>query len=71
MPYGIRPATAKFQRALEQLFQGMDNITNFIDDILITGKDDQEYLETLDKVLNKFSKAGLTVKMGKMQIYTG
>lgn len=30
MPYGIVPATSKFQRIMEKLFQGMHNVTVFI-----------------------------------------
>ncbi|XP_018574611.2 uncharacterized protein K02A2.6-like [Anoplophora glabripennis] len=69
MPYGISPASAIFQRHLEQLFQGMENVSNFIDDILVTGKDDEEHIRMLDNVLRKLQDAGLTVKADKCKFF--
>ena len=36
-----------------------------IDDILITGKDDEEHLHRLELVLKSFKENGLTIKMNK------
>jgi hypothetical protein len=68
MPFGISPASAKFQKYIEQLFMGMKNVINFLDDILITGPTKKEHLETLEKVLKKLDEAGLTVKTFKNKI---
>lgn len=69
MPYGIAPATAKFQKHLEQLFMGMENVVNFVDDILITGPNREEHLKTLEAVLKKLSEAGLTAKKDKCRFF--
>lgn len=69
MPYGIAPATAKFQKHLEQLFMGMENVVNFVDDILITGPNRDEHLKTLEAVLKKLSEAGLTAKKEKCKFF--
>lgn len=69
MPYGISPASAKFQKYIEQIFMGMDNVIVFMDDILITGKNKKDHLETLEKVIEKLKEAGLTVKKEKCQFF--
>ncbi|KAH0822303.1 hypothetical protein GEV33_000488 [Tenebrio molitor] len=69
MPFGISPASAKFQKYIEQLFMGMKNVINFLDDILITGPTKKEHLETLEKVLKKLDEAGLTVKKEKCKFF--
>lgn len=69
MMYGISPASAKFQKLIEQLFQGMENVSNFLDDILITGENDQKHCETLEEVLKKLKDAGLTVRREKCAFF--
>ena len=51
--YSIRysPAAAIFQRAMEQVLAGIDNVKIILDDMLITGKTEEEYLKTLELVL--------------------
>jgi hypothetical protein len=69
MPFGISPASAKFQKYIEQLFMGMKNVIHFLDDILITSPTKKEHLETLEKVLKKLDEAGLTVKKEKCKFF--
>lgn len=45
----------------------MPGIVNYIDDILITGKDDTEHSTHLEAVLKSFKEHGLTIKMSKCQ----
>jgi len=37
LPFGTKPACAIFQRTMEKVLQGIKNVINFIDDIVITG----------------------------------
>ena len=69
MMYGITVASGIFQRNIEQLFTGMENVTNYLDDILVTGKTREEHLETLEKVLRKLEDANLTVKKEKCEFF--
>lgn len=57
MPFGITPASGKFQRYLEQLFMGIDNVIIYLDDILVTGSNHQNHIDTLEKVLVKLKEA--------------
>lgn len=69
MMYGISPASSVFQRHIEQLFQGVPNVVCFQDDILITGRDMEEHMETLKVVLGRLSDAGLTVSKEKCEFF--
>lgn len=62
-------AAAIFQRNVEQLFKGMKGVTNYLDDILITGSTFEEHKENLEKVLNRLKEAGLTVKPEKCSFF--
>ena len=50
LAYGIVPVAAIFQRAMEQVLAGIDNVKVILDDILITKKT-KERLKTLEFVL--------------------
>lgn len=69
LPFGVRIASGRFQKHIEQLFQGMDNVVVYQDDILCTGPNKQQHLETLEKVLQRLENAGLTVKPSKCEFF--
>ena len=43
--FGIASAPALFQRVMDQILQGMEKVTCYLDDILITGNLDEEHLK--------------------------
>ncbi len=51
LPFGISSAPAIFQREMEHLFNGMAGVVVYLDDILVTGEDEETHLKTLEKVL--------------------
>ena len=65
LPFGISSAPTIFQREIEHLFQGIPGVMVYIDDILVTGKDEASYLKSLEEVLKRLLEAGLKVKKGK------
>ena len=65
LPFGIASAPAIFQRTMEGLLQGIPNVSVYLDDILITGKSDEEHLKTVEGVLARLEKAGLRLKRSK------
>nr|XP_033960387.1 uncharacterized protein K02A2.6-like [Pseudochaenichthys georgianus] len=56
---------AIFQRTMEGLLQGIPRVAIFLDDILLTGKDNKEHLQTLVLVLKRLQEAGLRLKRTK------
>ena len=65
LPYGISSAPGIFQKAMEQLLQGIPHVTVYIDDILITAETEAEHLQILERVFNRLAKAELKVKKPK------
>ena len=50
---------------MEHLFQGIPKVVVYLDDILVTGEDEQSHLRTLETVLKRLSESGLRVKQSK------
>ena len=65
LPFGVASAPALFQRVMDTILQGMDNVMCFIDDILITGATEEEHLRNLEEVLSRLEKHGVRIKRSK------
>ncbi|XP_031347958.1 uncharacterized protein K02A2.6-like isoform X1 [Photinus pyralis] len=69
LPFGITPASAIFQRVIEQTLQGLDGCANFLDDIIVTGSTRVEHEINLDKVFTRLQEAGFKVKRSKCAFF--
>ena len=65
LPFGVSSAPAIFQRTMESLLQGMDQVVVYIDDILIAGGTQAEHLKKLDEVMQRLKEAGMRLKKEK------
>ena len=65
LPYGVAPASAIFQSKMEQLLQGIPMVVCRVDDILVSGNDDDSHLAHLDQVLTRLGNANLRLKLEK------
>ena len=65
MPNGVKPASGIFQRFIENLLKGIEYTVVKIDDILISGRDDEEHIKNVDAVLDVLEKIGATVNKDK------
>ena len=65
LPFGVSSAPAIFQRVMDTLLKGIPNCMAYLDDILVTGKTEQDHLNTLNRVLDVLSKAGLRLRKSK------
>ena len=68
LPFGLSTAPATFARLMRYVLQGLDNVVSFFDDICVFSETFEEHLNSLDKVFNRLSEAGLTVKPAKLEI---
>jgi hypothetical protein len=67
--FGIASAPAIWQRAIEQVLQGISNVQCILDDMIITGRNDEEHIDTLCKVLERLQKYGLRVNLKKCAFF--
>ena len=65
LPFGVSSAPAIFQRTMETLLQGLHHVCVYLDDILITGRSQQEHLKNLEEVLKRLEEAGMHLKQEK------
>ena len=69
LPFGIASAPAVFQRVMDQILQGMDHVTCYLDDILITGATEREHLANLTEVLRRLSQHGVRLRQEKCRFW--
>jgi hypothetical protein len=63
LPYGILSSSAIFQCTMDKVLYGIPGVVCRVDDILITGKDDQEHRERLKEVISRLENAGFRCKL--------
>ena len=69
MPFGIANAPAIFQRIIDQLIAGIPKCAAYLDDILITGTNELEHLQTLELVLSKLADFGFKCNPAKCMFF--
>ena len=69
LPYGVSSAPGIFQRLMENVLQDIPNMIVYIDDILVTGANEEEHLKTLSLVLDRLKKAGFRAQKSKCKIH--
>ncbi|XP_041473613.1 uncharacterized protein K02A2.6-like [Lytechinus variegatus] len=67
--FGVSSAPAIWQRTMEQVLQGIPNTQCMLDDMIITGKTDQEHLENLAQVLERIDEFGLRANLKKCEFF--
>ncbi|XP_021359256.1 uncharacterized protein K02A2.6-like [Mizuhopecten yessoensis] len=67
--FGIASAPAIWQRTMEQVLQGIPGVQCIIDDMIITGRTDDEHLRNLAEVLGRLEKYGLHANIDKCNIF--
>lgn len=67
LPYGVSSAPAVFQKAIEGLFKDLPMVAAYLDNIVLTGRTDEEHLANLENVLKRIDEAGLRLKRSKCQ----
>ena len=65
VPFGIAPAPAVFQKMMDTILQGMTKVICYIDDVLVTGSNDQEHLANLAEVLKRMKHHDIRLKRSK------
>ena len=66
LPFGVASGPALFQRIIDTRLN-MPGVKCYMDDILVTGADDNEHLHNLELVLQKLESEGMRLKKSKCQ----
>lgn len=69
LPFGIKTAGAIFQKNIETLLKDIPNCINFMDDIVVTGKDYNSHIKILKIVLNRLQSHGLRLNADKCKFF--
>ncbi|XP_032879397.1 uncharacterized protein K02A2.6-like [Amblyraja radiata] len=67
--FGVASAPAMWQRAMEQVLQGIPGTQCYLDDILITGRTVEEHLSNLERVLGRLKRYGLRANKAKCDFF--
>ena len=65
LTFGIASAPSIWQRAMDQLLQGLSGVQCVLDDMINTGKSDDEHLENLENVFQRLQYNGLRANIEK------
>ena len=71
MPFGLRNAPAKFQRALDIILSGVrwQSCLIYLDDVIIFSRTTEEHLQHVDEILTLLRNAGVTLKLKKCEFF--
>ena len=64
LAFGIAPAPAIWQRAIERVLEGIPKTLCILDDIIVAGAEEEEHLKLLEEVLERLSQYHLTINKG-------
>ena len=71
MPMGLKDSPSAFSRIISQVLVGLtgNNTHVYMDDIIIQGKNLQDHVSNLEKVLSRLQEARLTLKLSKCEFF--
>ena len=67
--FGITSAPAIWQRSMDQILEGVKGTSCILDDMIITGRNDQEHLDNLEEVLKRLQDNGLRANHEKCEFF--
>ena len=60
LPIGVASAPAMFQKAMDMILQGLPGVICYIDDILVSGRTEEEQFFRLEEVLKRLKNYGIS-----------
>ena len=65
MPFGLRNAAQSFQRLIDEVTRGLDNVFAYIDDVLVASTDPDDHLKHLTELFQRLAHSGLVINLDK------
>lgn len=69
LPQGASPSASIFQKVMEQVLHGLEHVTCYLDDVLISGKNFEDCRRNLYLVLERLAKANIKVNFNKCKFF--
>ena len=69
LPYGVTDSAAKWQKAMDIILQDIQGVKCIIDDIIITGVNDDKHLRNAKAVLDCLEKHGIKANTAKCEFF--
>ena len=69
LPIGVAASPAIFQGIMDKVLHGLNHVVWYLDDILVSGENDEQHLENLAVVLDRLEKYGLRGRLSKFQFF--
>lgn len=67
--FGVASAPAIWQQAMDQVLEGIPHVQCILDDMIISGKTDEDHLNNLEEVLSRLHKHGLRANSSKCEFF--
>ena len=67
--FGTASAPAIWQRTIDQILSGLSGVQCILDDMIVTGENDAQHLENLEKVLKRLSEYNMKVNLDKCEFF--
>ena len=65
LPFGVAASPAIFQKTMDVVLNGLQGVGGILDDLIFTGKNDEEHLQNLDSTLKRLQSMGIQLKKSK------
>ncbi|KFD49780.1 hypothetical protein M513_09375 [Trichuris suis] len=65
LPFGVDVAPSIFQRFMDTCMAGLEGVKAYLDDVLITGRSEEEHWKRVEDVLARLSEVGVRLRRDK------
>ena len=65
MPFGLRNASATFQRYMDKVLQGMKNAIAYVDDIIVFSSSEDQHKRDLNELFQRFHRHKIVINPAK------
>ena len=65
MPFGLRNASATFQRYMDKVLQGMKNVIAYVDDIIVFSSSEDQHKRDLNELFQRFHRHKIVINPAK------
>lgn len=69
LPFGISSSPAIWQKTMDTILQGVPGVQCNQDDMILTGKSDEEHYKNLHKVLHRLQQYGIKANLDKCKFF--